>query len=61
MRFGADKRMDLAEYFPGVSLDTIRERTGFDMDLSRAVEAEPPEEAVLEVLLQKVDPMRIMV
>ena len=34
---------------------------GFDMDLSRAVEAEPPEEAVLEVLLQKVDPMRIMV
>lgn len=31
------------------------------MDLSRAVEAEPPEEAVLEVLLQKVDPMRIMV
>ena len=61
MRFGEDKRMYLAEYFPGVSLDTIRERTGFAMDLSRAVEAQPPEDAVLEILLKKVDPMRIMI
>lgn len=61
MRFGEDKRMYLAEYFPGVSLETIRERTGFEMDLSRAVEARAPEEDVLKILLEKVDPMRIMV
>lgn len=61
MRFGPDKRMYLAEYFPGVKLETIRERTGFPMDLSRATEAMPPEESVLKILLHKVDPMRIMV
>lgn len=61
MRFGADRRMYLAEYFPGVSLDTIRTRTGFDMDLSRAAEAAPPDEHTLNVLLNKVDPMRQMV
>ena len=61
MRFGEDKRMYLAEYFPGVSLDEIRARTGFEMDLSRAVEAKPPEKEVLEILLTKVDPARIMV
>lgn len=61
MRFGADKRMYLAEYFPGVSMDTIRACTGFDMDLSRAVEAAPPDEHTLNVLLNKVDPTRQMV
>lgn len=61
MRFGEDKRMYLAEFFPGVSLDTIRERTGFEMDLSRAVESKPPEEEELWILLNKVDPMRTKV
>ena len=61
MRFNADKRMYLAEYFPGVSLEEIRRRTGFEMDLSHAVETEPPKKEELEILLNKVDPMRIMV
>lgn len=61
MRFGEDKRMYLAEYFPGVSKETIRERTGFEMDMSRAVEAQPPTQEALEILLQKIDPLRMMV
>ena len=55
------KRMYLAEYYPGVSLDTIRERTGFELDMSRAVETPPPSEEVLDVLVHQVDPMRLMV
>ena len=61
LRFGEDKRMYLAEYFPGVSIDTIIERTGFSLDTSRATESEPPSDTVLHTLLTKVDPMRLMI
>lgn len=62
MRFGEDdKRMYLAEYFPGVDPEDIRENTGFPLDISRAVEAEPPSQEVIDILIHKVDPMRIMV
>lgn len=60
MRFDENKRMYLAELFPGATLDMVRERTGFDMDLSRAVPTELPTEEVLKVLQEKVDPMRLM-
>lgn len=56
LRFGPDKRMYLAEYFPGVTPEEVRENTGFTLDVSRAVEARPPEPEVLEVLRTKVDP-----
>ena len=57
MRFGEqDKRMYLAEYFPGTSKDSIRERTGFDLGMENAVESEPPAQEVLDVLIRKVDP-----
>lgn len=60
MRFGTDKRMYLAELFPGVTTEQVRENTGFELDVSKAVPAEPPTEEVLQVLREKVDPMRIM-
>lgn len=61
MRFDENsKRMYLAEYFPGVTVDQIIENTGFEMDVSRAVEASPPEEKVLDILVNTVDPLRIM-
>jgi glutaconate CoA-transferase subunit B len=61
LRFGEDdRRMYLSEYFPGVTAEHIKENTGFDLDISRAVEAEPPSEEVLEILTKKVDPLRIM-
>lgn len=55
------RRMYLAEYYPGITPEQIQENTGFQLDLSRAVQAEPPEAAVLEVLVNQVDPMRIMI
>lgn len=61
MRFGEDCRMYLAEYFPGVSAEQIQENTGFELDLSRAVEARPPEAEVLDILIHKVDPLRLMI
>jgi glutaconate CoA-transferase subunit B len=60
MRFGEDKRMYLAEYFPGISIETIVENTGFVMDTSRAVESRAPEPEILKILTTKVDPLHIM-
>lgn len=60
MRFDEEtKRMYLAEYYPGVSVDRILEETGFELDVSRAAEAEPPSEEVLQVLRKQVDPQRL--
>jgi len=61
MRFGEDKRMYLAEYFAGITIDQVLESTGFDLDTSKAVESEPPEAEVLDILINKVDPMRLMI
>lgn len=62
LRFDEEtKRMYLAEYFPGVSTEEILAHTGFPLDVSRAAEAKPPEPEVLDTLLGKVDPLRIMV
>lgn len=57
----ATRRMYLSEYYPGVTPEQIQENTGFQLDLSRAAEASPPEDSVLEILINKVDPMRIMI
>lgn len=62
MRFDEKtKRMYLAEYYPGVSTAQITENTGFEMDVSRAVESVPPSGEILKVLIEKIDPMRIMI
>lgn len=61
MRFGEDKRMYVAEYFPGVTPKAILENTGFEMNVENAVQAVPPEQAILDVLINKVDPARLMI
>ena len=62
MRFDEEtKKMYLAEYYPGVTVDQIVENTGFDLDVSLAVEAKEPEKEVLDILVNKVDPDRIMI
>jgi len=62
MRFdGKSKRMYIAEYFPGRSPQEIQNSTGFFIDGSRAFESEPPSADVLDVLLNQVDPMRLMI
>jgi glutaconate CoA-transferase subunit B len=57
----SSKRMYLAEYFPGITVDQIIENTGFEIDVSRAVSSVPPEPEVLDILLTKVDPNHVMV
>lgn len=62
MRFDEKtRRMYLAEYFPGVSPQEIQDKTGFELDTSRAVESPPPEDYILEVLVNQVDPQRLMI
>ena len=62
MRFDEQtKRMYLAEYFPGVTPAQIQENTGFALDLSRAREFELPGPEMLNVLITKVDPQRLMI
>lgn len=60
MRFDENRKMYLAEYFPGVTVEQIIENTGFELDVSRAVESVPPTPEVLKILREKVDPMGIM-
>ena len=59
-RFGEDKRMYLAELFPGATVEEVLENTGFDIDVSRAVPAKEPDPEVLRILEEKVDPARLM-
>ncbi|MDR0519209.1 MAG: CoA-transferase subunit beta [Clostridiales Family XIII bacterium] len=50
MRFGADRRMYLAEYSCGASPSDVIANTGFEIDVSAAVESKPPTEEELNVL-----------
>lgn len=54
------KEMYLAEYYPGITIDHIAEHTGFEMDVSKAVESEPPTEEELRILREEVDPQRLI-
>jgi len=56
LRFGEeDKRMYLAEYFPGITPDQIAHNTGFELDTSRAVESAPPSPEALEILTHRLE------
>jgi glutaconate CoA-transferase subunit B len=56
----ATKDMYVASYYPGVSLEQIVDNTGFPIDVSKAVEAEPPSPEDLRILREEVDPQRLM-
>jgi glutaconate CoA-transferase subunit B len=56
----ASKAMYLAEYYPSVSPCRIHENTGFEVDLSRAVESAPPSSEELRILRDEVDPQRLI-
>ncbi len=61
LRFDEETReMYLAEYYPGVSPSQVQANTGFKLDVSRAVEAEPPSREELEVLRSQVDPQGLI-
>jgi glutaconate CoA-transferase subunit B len=54
------KEMYLAEYYPGVTPQQVAENTGFQLDVSAAVEAVPPTEQELCILRTEVDPQRLI-
>lgn len=56
-----DKKMYLAEYYPGVTPQQVAENTGFTLDVSQAREALPPTELELHVLRTEIDPQGLMV
>jgi glutaconate CoA-transferase, subunit B len=54
------KEMYLAEYYPGVTPQQVADNTGFELDVSAAVEAVPPTEQELCILRTEVDPQRLI-
>lgn len=61
MKFDPDtKAMYLAEYFPGVTVEQIRENTGFVLDTSKAQETKAPTDNELRILREEVDPQRLI-
>jgi glutaconate CoA-transferase subunit B len=52
--------MYVAEYYPGVTLDSILDNMSFTVDTSRAVEAKPPAPGELKILREDVDPQRLI-
>jgi len=54
------KEMYLAKYYPGVTTRQILDNMEFSVDVSRAIEAEPPDEHELTILREKVDPHKLI-
>jgi glutaconate CoA-transferase subunit B len=54
------KEMYAAEFYPGVEPARIRECTDFDIDISRAREAVPPQADELRILREEVDPQNLI-
>ncbi len=50
------KRMYLAGYYPSSSIEEIIDNTGFDIDVSRAVELEAPDPEVIKLIREEIDP-----
>ncbi|RLF10495.1 MAG: ketoacid-CoA transferase [Thermoprotei archaeon] len=61
LKFDEETReMYLAEYYPSVTPRQIQENTGFELDVSRAFEAQPPGERELKILREEVDPQGLI-
>jgi len=61
MRFDKENcKMFLDKFYPGVTPETILEHTGFDMDVSRAIQADPPTKTELKILREECDPQRLI-
>ncbi len=61
MRFEDDSRaMYLSDVYPGVSPQEVVANTGFEIDISRVREADPPTDQELITLRDEVDPQRLI-
>ena len=62
MRFDeTTKEIYLSEYYPGETLQKIKENTGFELDATRAVESSPITEEELRVLREEIDPQKLII
>ena len=50
------KRMYLAGFYPTSSPKDVEENTGFELDVSQAVELEAPDPAVIKLIREEIDP-----
>ena len=55
------KKMYLAEYYPGVAREAVRDEISFPVDVSGAVESLPPTAEELRMLREEIDPQRLIV
>ena len=61
MGFDKDtKEMYLTYIYPGIDPLEIKQNVGFDIDIERAEEIQPPQKAELEALREKSDPERLI-
>ncbi|NPV90147.1 MAG: hypothetical protein HPY50_05145 [Firmicutes bacterium] len=51
--------LKLAQVYPGVSIETVKQNTGWDLDTSQATTLDPPTEEELMTLRMVVDPGRL--
>lgn len=62
MKFDSEtKRMYVSEYYPGVTLEQIIENTGFEIDVSRAVQSIVPEPEIIKLLREEIDPTGVFI
>lgn len=57
-----DRRMEVESLHPGVTLDEVKENTGFELLVKKDLkETEPPDEKTLKILREDVDPHRYII
>ena len=57
MKFDEEtKRMYLYAYYPTSSPEMVKENTGFDIDVSKAIQLEAPSEEVIRMIREEIDP-----
>jgi glutaconate CoA-transferase, subunit B len=54
------KEMYLTEYYPGISIESILENTGFPIETSSAKQSTPPSDEELRLLREEVDPQKLI-
>ncbi|WP_457551404.1 CoA-transferase subunit beta [Desulfobacula sp.] len=61
MRFDKiNDKMYVDKFYPGVTPEQILENTEFDMDVTRATQAQPPTKTELKILREECDPQRLI-
>lgn len=57
-----DRRMEVELLHPGVTLDAVKENTGFELLVKKDLKAtEPPDDQTLSILRERVDPHRYII